>query len=146
MAENKIPQNATDILKLLHEFLSGSEEDVTKTPLEKLVSDLKAEGIDTTSLVKMVKERLAKAKAKEELARACEKRQQLLSKFSQKLQQVPSLAKEQVLERVRNLMLTQPEKASAYFRKFDEANESDLQSLINDLSLLNEMGNNDVEG
>lgn len=67
-------KSASDILKSLHGFISGSEEDIEGISTDQVQSYLKYEGIDTTHLVHNVKQRISKLKAELELAEARDKR------------------------------------------------------------------------
>ena len=144
MAKKKTPKNASEILKALHEFILGPEEDVTTIPREKIQADLKAEGLNPAPLVARVREKLNKMKAEEELTRARNQRKYLLD-LRGKMPKSPLALKEQILEHLRSLLANRPEMASAYFRKFEEANEADMRSLLEDLAMLDEMGKDDID-
>ena len=65
MAEGKTPKNASELLKALHEFVLGPEEaEVTALPPEEVQAALRVEGMDTTPLVRHVRERLSKIELK----------------------------------------------------------------------------------
>lgn len=115
-------------------------------PIEQVNEYLKSEGIDPVPLVNHVRQRIAKLKAEQELAQAREQRinyAQKLSSFGEKI----SLAdlRDRIQEMIQGLTSGNPELASVYFRKFEEASDSDLESLIEDLSMLDEMARNDVQ-
>jgi hypothetical protein len=149
MAEGKSPKNAAELLKALHEFVLEPEaEDVTAMSAEEVQTALKAEGMDPIPLVRHVRERLAKIKAQEELSRAYAERHQLLRRlqwYREQLVRTPSRVKEQILERLNHVLTSQPSVAQAYFRKFEETNEADMSSLLEDLMMLDEMGNDHAD-
>jgi hypothetical protein len=149
MAERNTPKNAAELLKALHEFvLEPEEEDITSLPPEKVQPALKAEGIDPTPLVCHVRERLSKMRAQDELSRARTERHQLLDRlqsYREQLVSTPSRVKEQILERLNHLLTTQPSVAQAYFRRFEETSEADMNSLLQDLKMLDEMGNDHAD-
>lgn len=145
MAENT-PKNASDVLRSLHEFIIGPEEDVTKMPIEQVHEYLKSTGIDPAPLVTHVRQRIMKLKAEQELAQAREKRMnyaQRLTSYGEKI----SLAglKEKIQDMIQGLTTGNPELASVYFRKFEGASDSDLESLLEDLSMLEEMVVDDAQ-
>lgn len=127
---------ASDVLKSLHEFIIGPEEDVAAMPMEQVNDILKSEGIDPTSLIKQVKQRIIKVKAEQELAEARQKRMDCVSKLQSHGATVTAGVKERVRAMIENLMPGSPELATVYFRKFEEANEEDLASLLDDLEAL----------
>ena len=140
------PKNASDVLRSLHEFVVGPEEDFKKMPIEQVNEYLKSEGIDPVPLVNHVRQRIAKLKAEQELAQAREQRinyAQKLSFYGEKI----SLAdlRDRIQETIQSLTSGNSELASVYFRKFEEASDSDLESLLEDLSMLDEMAGNDVQ-
>jgi hypothetical protein len=149
MAEGKVPENASEVLQALHEFVLGPEEDITAIPSEDVHAVLKDEGLDPTPLIKHVRERLAKMRAQEELLHAHTQRQQLLDRLQQYRERLVSTSlhvKEQILERLNRLLLTQPAVAQTYFRKFEKTNEVDMGSLLEDLVMLDEMGRENADG
>lgn len=149
MAEGKVPKNASEILQALHEFALGPEEDITAIPSEDVHAALRNEGLDPTPLIRSVRERLAKIKVQEELIHAHSQRQQLLERLQQyreSLARASLHVKEQILDRLNHLVITQPAVAQTYFRKFEESNEVDMGSLLEDLIMLDEMGEENADG
>jgi hypothetical protein len=150
MAEGKTPKNASELLKALHEFVLGPEEaEVTALPPEEVQAALRVEGMDTTPLVRHVRERLSKIRAQDELSRARIERDQLLQhlqSYRDQLTSAHSRVKEQILERLNHLLVGRPSEAQAYFRKFEETSEADMHSLLQDLKILDEMGNDHADG
>jgi DNA-directed RNA polymerase subunit F len=149
MAEGRSPKKASEVLQAVHEFVLGPEEDITAIPSEDVHAALKAEGLDPSALSKHVRERLATIKAHEELDQAHRQRQQLLARLQQHRERLASVSlhvKEQILERLNRLLITQPTVAQTYFRKFEETNEADMDSLLEDLVMLDEMGRESADG
>jgi hypothetical protein len=144
MAERKAPQNAAEILKALHEFILGPEEDVSAMSREQVQAALKADGIDPAPLTRRVRDRLAKMRAAEELGRAHIQRQQLLE-LRARMPSLPAVVREHILTRLKSLSVQQPAFAHTYFRKFEEASEADIHSLLEDLILLDKMDEHDAD-
>lgn len=139
------PKKASDILRSLNEFILGEEEDVTLLPPERIQSHLKAEGIDPMPLVHQVRERIAKEKAKRELAEARERRLRYASNLQRPASGTSSPPlREKIREMLDMLKPVNPELAAVYYRKFEEATEDDLASMLEDLSLLEQMDGEDA--
>ncbi|NJD92192.1 MAG: hypothetical protein FIA91_11905 [Geobacter sp.] len=138
-------KNASDILKSLHGFIVGPEEDVTSLTPDQVQQYLKSEGIDSTPLVGDVKQRIAKLMAGQELANARERRLGLVSKtqHASVSESQPSL-KDKIRVMIERLTQGNPELATVYFRKFEESSEADLETLLEDLTLLEELDDEDV--
>ncbi|MDD5286788.1 MAG: hypothetical protein PHD54_13110 [Desulfuromonadaceae bacterium] len=144
MTENT-PKNASDVLRSLHEFIIGPEEDVTETPIEQVHEYLKSEGIDPAPLVTHVRQRILKLKAERELALAREERMNYAQRLSSHGEKVsPTGLREKIQNMIQGLTIGNPELATVYFRKFEEASDSDLESLLEDLALLEEMAADDA--
>ncbi len=128
-------------LEGLYDFLEAREEDVTSIPLERVLKDLKKDRLDPAPLVDMVQERLAKAQAAETLMRAREERRRLDALRSRPS---PVTTIEGVRERARRVlaMLSGPqlEAAAVFHRKLEEATDADVQSMLDDLELLEQLG------
>lgn len=140
------PKNASDVLRSLHEFVVGPEEDFKEMPIEQVNEYLKSEGIDPVPLVTHVRQRIAKLKAEQELAQAREKRMNYSQKTSSHSDQISLTGlRDMVQEMIQSLTAGNPAMASVYFRKFEEASDDDLESLLEDLSLLDEMARDDVK-
>lgn len=138
-------KTSSDILKSLNNFLLGPEEDVTLLPSEQVQGYLKSEGIDPALLVNQVRQRIAKLKAERELAEAREKR----LKFANNVRPATvadssPILKEKIRKMLELLKPSNPELAAVYFRKFEESAEDDLESLLDDLTLLENMEEEDA--
>lgn len=134
------PKTASDILKSLNSFLLGPEEDVTLLQAEQVQGYLKSRGIDPAPLVSHVKQRLVKLKAEQELSEARERRLRLANsvKPATVADTSPSL-RDKIRDMIEMLKPANPELAAVYFRKFEESAEEDLESLLDDLTLLERM-------
>jgi hypothetical protein len=143
--EKKEPQ-ASDVLRALHEFIQMPEEDVAVKPLEQVRTELNRRGVKTAPLAARVKEQVAKARAAVELAAARNERGRSLEQIKVRQSKVGTSAgelRERALSILRALSTKNPTAASAYFSKFEKANDADLQSLLDDLSLLDESINSE---
>lgn len=141
MSEDKQHPKASDILRALHDFVREPEEDVAKKPLKDVQNELKRRGIDTAPLIAEVKQQLAKAKANAELVAARSKRENAIGNRLKAIQSRIDAAPEALRKRWQKL-LTAEEPAVA-FSKFEEATDADLQSLLNDLDLLDKPNDKD---
>jgi hypothetical protein len=138
--ENNQP-TASHILRALHEFVQEEEEDVATKPLSEVKAELAKRGITTSTLTARMKEEVAKARAHQELAAARTVRERSIANlktFQAKLTSLPEKAREQATAVLSALSTKDPAMAAAYFSKFEEASDADLQSLLDDLSLLEE--------
>jgi hypothetical protein len=145
MPNNEEQFKASDILRELHELLQEPEQDVIAMPLKDIQAELIRRGIDTGPLLKRVKQQLAKAKADAELSVARSQREdglQRLKSLAGKLTGTPSALRERILSTLGKLSVGNPTVATAYFNKFEEASDADLQSLLDDLSSLDESDDN----
>ena len=144
MSDDKVPKRRFGALESLYEFLEGPEEDVTTMLLERILKELERENLDPAPLVRMVRERLTAARAAEDIARARQERTRIDRLRSQGSETKPT---GDLRDRARLIMegLSGPQRqlAAAYYRKFEEATESDLESMLRDLELLERMSQND---
>ena len=141
MSDEKKEPQASDVLRALHEFIQVPEEDVAAKPLEHIRAELNRRGVKTAPLAARVKEQVAKARAAVELAAARNERGRSLEQVKALQIKVGSSAgelRERALSILRVLSTKNPTAAAAYFSKFEKANDADLQSLLDDLSLLDE--------
>jgi hypothetical protein len=134
---------ASDILRELHELLQEPELDIAALSLKDVQAELTRRGIDTKPLLTRAKQQLAKAHAEKELSEARNQREGLLQRLNLikgKLVRTPAILREHILSTLGNLATENPTVAAAYFSKFEEASDDDLQSLMDDLNLLDESG------
>lgn len=136
MPEEKAPRTATELVEALLDFIDGPEKDVKEIPLDIVLSDLRAKGIDPAPLIGLVREKLAKAKSQDILHEARAKRERferirlLITERSK--QKLPS---EELKRRLSEILGPQPNFAAVY-RKFEKATEADIGSFFDDLLLL----------
>ena len=146
MPEHEARKNDRAALEGLYDLLEGPEEDVTSVPLERVLKDLKKDRLHPAPLVGMVRARLAEAQAAETLMLAREERRRL-DTLRPRVSAVPTL--EGLRERARRLMatLSGPQLAATgvFHRKLEEATDADLQSMLEDLELLERLGRQDDE-
>ena len=144
--EENTPKSASGVLKSLHEFVIGPEEDVTKIPMEQIHGYLKSEGVDPSPLVNQVRQRIVKLKAERELAEAREKRMNYAKRLHPHGEKVSlAVLRDRIQGMIEGLTTGNPDLAAVYFRKFEEASDGDLESLLDDLTLLEEMVEEDVQ-
>jgi hypothetical protein len=133
--------SASDMLRTLHEFIQEPEEDVVSKPIKEVQAELARRSIDATTLIARAKQQVAKARADHELGSARVLRARTLERFAElqgKIGRFPAAVRERVSEVLTRMSLENPTAAAAYFSKFEEANEADLQSLLDDLKMLDE--------
>lgn len=133
MAESKDPKNATEIVDALFDFVQGPEEDVSKVPIERVFSDLEKRKISADPLLRLVRTYLIAARAAEILAAARVKRERIALLMAQKSGK--RTEDHATRQRLLDFLRADPSFAPAY-RKFAEATETDLESLLEDLFLL----------
>lgn len=134
-------KTASDILKSLNSFLLGPEEDVALLPADQVQGYLKSEGIDPAPLVNKVRQRIAKLKAERELTEAREKRLKIAANNVKPAihEDSSTSLREKIRGMIEMLKPSHPELAAVYYRKFEESVEDDLESLLEDLALLEKM-------
>jgi hypothetical protein len=141
MPDDKKEPKASDILHALHELIQAPEEDLAAKPLEEVRAELKRRGILTAPLVGRIREQLAKARADVELTAARQERGRLLEQLKglqSKLENAPAELRDRAVSVLGMLSSKNPAAAAAYFSKFENASDADLQSLLDDLNLLDE--------
>ena len=141
MADEGTPKVQETALDLLLDFLQGPEEDVREVPIETVREDLNRRGIDPAPLVRMIRERLGAAHAREALARARAEREKIQRLLAERVQK--QYAGEDLRQRVLEILGSNPALAPAY-RKFESAPEADIESLLDDLDFLE--GIEDTDG
>lgn len=133
-------------LEGLYDFLEAREEDVTSLPLERVLKDLKKDRLNPEPLIGMIQERLARAQAAETLMRAREERRRL-DALRPRVSPVATI--EGLRERARRIIATlsgpQLEAAAVFHRKLEEATDADVQSMLDDLELLEQLAQPDDE-
>ncbi len=136
MPDNKPPTPATDAVKALARLLY--EPEIENEPREQIQTELKSAGIDTAAVMKAVREKINQAKSRQRLAAASERRQALLAKVN-RLKTMTSVGGAKLRAHVKALLDSQfgdQQGALVLFHKFEEAKDEDLQSLLDDILLL----------
>lgn len=141
MTNKKSPKNAAEILKALTEFVYTPDIDIDTAPIEKVKQELQENGIDADGVAEQIRANFFKEMGQAQLSTAKEKRMKQKEQFSKKNEGLGlnSSLRETILSYINNLMATQPKMAQTYFRKLNEAGEEDLESLLEDISMLDEM-------
>ncbi len=143
MPDEKSTTPATDAVKALARLLH--EPEIENEPREQIQAELKSAGIDTSAIMKSVREKIGQAKARQRLAAAHEKRQALLSKVT-RLKALASESGARLREHVKQLLDAEfggQQQAAVLFRKFEEAKDEDLQTLLDDIVLLDDLDDED---
>lgn len=138
MPDQKLSTPATNAVKALARLLH--EPEIENEPRAQIQAELKSVGIDTLAILKSVRDKVSQAQARQRLAAAHERRQTLLSKVT-RLKAMASAGSAKLREQVKELLDAQfdgQQGAAVLFRKFEEAKDEDLQSLLDDIVLLDE--------
>lgn len=116
--------------------------------LEKARAILTEEGIDTASLKSWVSEKLKGAQARQRLAAARAKRlawEDRIEALRRGVVGPVASLRDKVLEKIRILGEADPDAAQVYCRKFEEIPDADLEDLDTELSLLDQLADEDDE-
>ncbi|MRR05455.1 MAG: hypothetical protein EG828_00695 [Deltaproteobacteria bacterium] len=138
-------KSGIELIKSLHELVCGDEIDNVETmPMEEVYSNLKKHNIDHERVITNVRIRLNKISAKAKLDQA---RVQRLALADKPNGEIPSLVglKDKITELISSMQLNNPKTAAAFFRKFESAPDSDLESLFRDLQALQQLEKDDAE-
>jgi len=138
MPDQKPSTPSTNAVKALARLLHDPE--IENEPRAQIQAELKSVGIDTLAILKSVRDKVSQAQARQRLAAAHECRQTLLSKVT-RLKAMASSGSAKLREQVKELLDAQfdgQQGAIVLFRKFEEAKDEDLQSLLDDIVLLDE--------
>lgn len=141
MPDEKQQPSASDMLRALHDLVQEPEEDVASKPIKEVQAELTRRGIDTAPIIARAKQQLAKARADSELASARAQRIRALERLKgiqARIERFPAAVREHALTVLTGLSAQNPNVAAAYFSKFEQASDVDLQSLLDDLSMLDE--------
>lgn len=137
--KRKPPETTSELLDVLTDFLSetSEEEDLAQIRQELREAGINADEV-VSNMVNMVHDRLAEHK----LAKARRQRLLTLHKMKQRgeISDQATDLKTVIMERIRSLAHGNQQLAQAYFRKFDNATEEDLKSLLEDLDKLEHWG------
>lgn len=132
------PEKYSDLVKALQELLYDDEPDYANMPLAQIKERLAKENIDISAMVADVRLMVAKKKAQKRLATAAAKRE-TLEKLAELKKNIPrSGIKERLVSIFSDLNSSQPQLASAYFRKLEQVDEDDMAAILDDLLLLDQ--------
>lgn len=148
MSEKKGTGTSRDELQRVFDIIEGPDEDELAKPIEEVREELQRDGIDTTSLKKFARERLIEIRAADKLARARAERERF-DRLRESVQAVkrergPHL-RDQVRGIIQGLANSKQAMAEVYFRKFENASDDDLLSLLDDLEMLDATDNEHKE-
>lgn len=135
------PEKFSDILKALHEILQENEENVESIPIDRVHQELEREGIFVSPMVDEVKSLIKKKQAQRRLDAAKAKRAALEKLAAVKASRDRSNLREKIVSIFNDLSGSQPQLASAFFRKLEEVDDEDLISILDDLELLERTDN-----
>lgn len=142
MTDKKSPQTAEDVLMALHEFLLGKEPDFRSEPIEKVREYLRKAGVDPHPTIQSIRKRMAKIKGEMALKAAREKRQRRkVADIRTKTLDLLNMGRDELIAQLKEL--AGHEEAAVYMRKYENLDEDDLRSLIEDMVALD--GNNAEE-
>lgn len=142
MTEKKRPQTANDALRMLHEFLLGEEPDFRSMPNEEVQGYLEEAGVDPNPTIRAIRNQVAKAKGAQALKTARAKRQLRAEQAAHakgELRELQSMGREQLLGLVHQMV--GHDAAAVHLRKYEELDDDDLRSLIEDLKMLDDETN-----
>jgi DNA-binding transcriptional MerR regulator len=142
MADRPEQTPATDAVKTLAQFLHEPETD--DLPQKEIVSELRAAGVDIERLKKRYETVLAEAEGRAVLAKARMRRQLFADRLTELRERLPEFGdvRTQIRDFVQEVFGTRPEAAVAW-RNFEEATDEDLRTMLEDLTLLDELERDD---
>lgn len=138
-------------LEGVYDLLVGTAEEIERAPRDEIRAFLKTEGIDPdfpARLAAEVRRRLAEHAGREELARARE----ILVRNRQRLRlllggrttgKAPPPTRAEMIARIERAVARSPERIAVNFRRFEEATDADLASLLDDLEAIDHLGGDD---
>jgi hypothetical protein len=133
MADREDQPSRRDLADALFDFVQGPEEDVRDVPMDKVLEDLREEGLDPAPLVKMMREGLRAARVADDLRKASAERERIKRLLSERT--TGHYTGHDLKKRILEILGPNPRLSFAY-RKFEEVDEADLDSLLKDLDLL----------
>jgi hypothetical protein len=140
VAEEKAPKNAYELFEALFDFVSVQEDDIRAMPIQKVLKELQDHGLDATPTIRFINERIAKTKAQDRLRDAEMIRERIKQLFrTEKQRQGPPF--EDLRRKILELIGPKPELAALY-RNFEEVTEADMESMIEDLDLIDNIEKN----
>jgi hypothetical protein len=138
---NTPTRSAADILRDLHAYLAPSEQDVDSMSASDVAAYLKKSNIDPAKSFAAMQEWMDEKLGEIELVKARAQRLSALETATTRKSFGDGLC-----EKIHNLISTlRPQVAAAYFSKFEQASEEDMQSLYEDLLALDGTNRKDPE-
>lgn len=138
---NTPTRTAADILRDLHAYLAPSEQDVDSMSASDVAAYLKRSNIDPSKSFAAMQEWMDEKLGEIELGKARAQRLSALETATTRISFGDGLC-----EKIHKLISTlQPQVAAAYFSKFEQASEEDMQSLYEDLLALGATNRKDPE-
>lgn len=143
MPERPEPTPATDAVKALAHFLREPETD--ELPQNEIRSRLKAAGVNMDNVKKRYDGLLAQAEGRAVLGAARGQRQSFMARMVDLREHLPTSGdvREQVRQFVQEVFGGRAEAAVAW-RNFEHATDADLRSMLEDLTLLDELEKDDT--
>ena len=142
----KNDRTGTDMVEDLSALVFNLDEFPSSKKAQEI---LKEEGIDTSGLKSWATEKLKGVRARQRLVAAREKRLRFESRIASLKQTIGgsmAAVRESILERIQVLGASDPEAAQVFCRKFETLPDEDLKDLEAELSLLEDMENEDTGG
>jgi hypothetical protein len=130
-----------ELADALFDFVQGPEEDVRDVPMDKVLGDLRKEGLDPNPLTKMMREGLRESRAADDLRKARVERERIKQLLSARTAE--HYTSQDLKKRILEILGPNPTLSIAY-RKFEEVDEADIDSLLKDLNLLEGLSDKDA--
>jgi hypothetical protein len=130
-----------ELADALFDFVQGPEEDVRDVPMDKVLDDLRETGLDPAPLAKMMREGLRASRAADDLRKARAERERIKRLLSERT--AGHYTRQDLRKRILEILGANP-KLSVAYRKFEEVDEADLDSLLKDLNLLEGLSDQDA--
>lgn len=131
-----------EILNDLYSFAYGNE-DLEDVSTEKALKNANSRNVDLDKMLRLAKEQATISQKRIRLQQAKARRQKILKDASSAATRTTAYIKEEVLSLIRTLEVGHPGTAAVYFNRFKECSEEDMQSLKEDLMLLDELDSDD---
>jgi len=142
---DKKRKTGIELIKSLHELVCGDEIDKVDTmPLEEVCLCLKKNGIDHKRVITDVRTRLGKLTVTARLDEARAQRLTVADKPNGTTPALPAL-RDKIKELLSSMERNNPQMAAAFFRKFESAPASDLETLYRDLQELQQLERDDAK-
>ncbi len=110
--------------------------------MDKVLKGLREAGLDPAPLAKMMRERLRASRATDDLRRARVERERIKRLLSERT--AGHYTGQDLKRRILEILGPNPNLSVAY-RKFEEVDEADLDSLLKDLDLLESLSDEDAQ-